>query len=180
MDIDQKFHYHSVSYNETIERLNSNRDGLSSDDARERLDTFGENKIEEKGQKSILKLIIKQFKDFLVLILFIAAIISYITGHMVDVYVIIGVILINAAIGFVQEYRAKKSMESLKNLIKQHAEVMRDNTEEIIEATNLVPGDVIVLKEGQSVPADARIIEQKNFQGFGKRALYHKYNDKCS
>jgi len=163
MDINQKFPYHSIRYNETIERLNSNNDGLSSDDAQERLDKFGKNKIEEKGKQSIFKLIIKQFKDFLVLILIIAAIISYLTGHMVDVYVIIGVIIVNAAIGFIQEYRAEKSMESLKKLIKQNAQVIRDNEKEIIEAANLVPGDIIFLKEGQSVPADARIIEQKNF-----------------
>jgi len=163
MNINQKFPYHSISYKKTIDKLNSQKKGLSSDEAQSRLEAVGKNKIKDKNKKSILKLIIKQFKDFLVLILFIAAIVSYLTGHMVDVYVIIGVIIVNAAIGFIQEYRAEKSMESLKKLIKQNAQVIRDKEEETIKAADLVPGDIILLQEGQSVPADARILEQKNF-----------------
>jgi Ca2+-transporting ATPase len=164
MKIDQEFPYFSVKPEEAIDKLNGNPEGLSKEEARERLEEFGENKLPEKGKTNIFKLIFKQFKDFLVLILFIAAIISYFTGHMVDVYVIIGVILVNAAIGFFQEYKAEKSVESLKKLIKHDATVIRDGNKEIIEATKLVPGDILLLDEGKSIPADARIMEKKNLR----------------
>ena len=111
----------------------------------------------------LFKLIIKQFKDFLVLILFIAAVISYFSGHMIDVYVIIGVILINAAIGFFQEYKAEKSIAALKKLIRHNADVLRDGDKKVVESSELVPGDIIFLDEGKSVPADARLLEVKNF-----------------
>jgi Ca2+-transporting ATPase len=164
MGIDQKFPYHGASVDETIEKLNSRKDGLTNEEVENRRREYGENVLPEKGKTSIWKLIIKQFKDFLILILFIAAIISYLTDHMVDVYVIIGVILVNAAIGFFQEFKAEKSIASLKNLIKQKATVIRDKREHIIEAREVVPGDIIKLGEGNSIPADARIMEQKNLR----------------
>jgi P-type Ca2+ transporter type 2C len=164
MQINQSYPYHSVTSDETINRLGSDINGLSHDTAKERLSRFGANKLPEQRKTNIFKLIIKQFKDFLVLILAIAAIISWLTGHMIDVYVIIGVIFVNAGIGFIQEYRAEKSIESLKKLVKHNATVLRDNERMVVEATNLVPGDIILLEEGQSIPADARIIRKKNFQ----------------
>ncbi len=160
-----KFQHYSVEPDESLSHLNTtDKEGLSSEEAKKRLEEYGENKLPEKGKTSILKLIIKQFKDLLILILFIAAIISYFTGHMVDVYVIIGVILVNAAIGFFQEYKAERSIESLKKLIKHNARVIRDGEEKTIAATQLVPGDIILLDEGKSIPADARIIKKKNLQ----------------
>lgn len=163
--MDQAFPYHSISFEETIEKLEtSSEKGLSNDEAKKRLQKFGENKLPEKGKTSIWKLILKQFKDFLVLILFIAAIISYLTGHMVDVYVIIGVIILNAAIGLFQEYKAEKSIESLKKIVKQNADVLRDGKRQVIEASEIVPGDIVLLDEGKSVPADARVFKKKNLQ----------------
>src|SRR6056297_749254 len=114
MQIDQSFPYHSISFDDTIEKLEtSSEQGLSNEEAQKRLNRYGENKLPEKGKTSIWKLIFKQFKEFLVLILFIAAIISYLTGHMVDVFVIIGVIIVNAAIGFFRECKAERAIESL-------------------------------------------------------------------
>lgn len=164
MNIDQEFTYYSISVEDTIERLGSDKNGLSKDEAEKRLAQFGENKLPEKGKTNIFKLIIKQFKDFLVLILFIAAIISYLTDHMVDVYVIIGVIIVNAAIGFVQEFRAEKSVESLKKLVKQNATVLRGGERNVVDASQIVPGDIVLLEEGKSVPADARVMRRKNLQ----------------
>ena len=163
MKIDQDFAYYNVDAEETINKLNSDRqEGLSQKEARKRLRELGPNKLPEKGKTSILKLIIRQFRDFLVLILFIAAVIAWLSGHMVDVYVIIGVILVNAAIGFFQEYKAEKSIEALKKLIKHDATIIRDGKEKVLTATKLVPGDIIILEEGKSVPADARLLEVKN------------------
>ena len=163
MNIDQKYPYHSIESSEAIEKLQSSEDGLGKDEVKQRRKELGRNVLPEKGSASILKLILKQFKDFLVLILFIAAVISYFTGHMVDVYVIIGVILVNAAIGFFQEYKAEKSIQALKKLIKHSATVLRGGEKKVVEAPELVPGDIIFLDEGKSVPADARLIEVKNF-----------------
>ena len=164
MNIDQHFPFFSIETEEAIERLESDKQGLSQDEADKRLRNFGENKLPEKGKTNIFKLIVKQFKDFLVLILVIAAIISWLSGSMIDVYVIIGVIIVNAAIGFFQEFKAEKSIESLKKLIKHNAVVLRGGEKEILEATKLVPGDIIEMEEGKSIPADARIIRKKNLQ----------------
>ncbi|MFW5819812.1 MAG: HAD-IC family P-type ATPase, partial [Bacteroidota bacterium] len=164
MNIDQHFPFFSIETKEVIDRLDSDKKGLTQDEAKRRLEEFGENKLPEKGKTNIFKLIIKQFKDFLVLILVIAAIISWLSGSMVDVYVIIGVIIVNAAIGFFQEFKAEKSIESLKKLIKHNAVVLRNGEKEIVEAIKLVPGDIIEMEEGKSIPADARIIRKKNLQ----------------
>ncbi len=164
MNIDQKFPYHSVGPDDAVERLNSDHNGLDTEEREKRHREFGANKIEEKEQTSILSLIFKQFKDFLVYILVAAAIISYFAGHMIDVYVIVGVILVNAAIGFFQEFKAEKSIESLKKLISHDATILESGDQKIVEATELVPGDIIVLEEGKSIPADARLLKMKNFQ----------------
>ncbi|MFW5823181.1 MAG: HAD-IC family P-type ATPase, partial [Tangfeifania sp.] len=163
-DINQKLPYHSIDADECIEKLNSSEKGLQQEEANNRFEQFGPNELEEKEQTSVLQLIIKQFKDFLVLILIIAAVIAFLSGKMIDVYVIIGVILVNAAIGFFQEYKAEKSVAALKKLIKQDATVLRDGEEQVISATKLVPGDIIQINEGKSVPADARLLEIKNFR----------------
>ena len=111
--INQQYAYYRDDIEKAFELLESNKNCLDDQEARNRLDELGENKLPEKRKNGLLKMIIRQFKDFLVLILAIAAVISYLTGHMVDVYVIIGVILVNAAIGFFQEFKAEKSVESL-------------------------------------------------------------------
>ncbi|MDZ7740156.1 MAG: cation-translocating P-type ATPase [Bacteroidales bacterium] len=100
MDINQNFPYHSIYADDAINRLKSDKNGLDHDERQKRLQEFGENKLEEKGKTSILSLIIKQFKDFLVYVLLAAALISYFAGHSIDFWVIIGVILVNATIGF--------------------------------------------------------------------------------
>ncbi|MFO8130033.1 MAG: HAD-IC family P-type ATPase [Bacteroidales bacterium] len=164
MEIDQDFAYYRTDKDTTIEKLNSNSEsGLKEAEAKKRLKELGKNELPQKRSTGIFQLAIRQFKDFLVLILFIAAIISYLTGHMVDVYVIAGVILINAAIGFFQEYKAEKSIEALQKLVKHNARILRNGKEKTVEATELVPGDILFLQEGKSIPADARLLEVKNF-----------------
>jgi len=163
-DINQKLPYHSYDAEECIEKLDSSKKGLQKEEVDKRFEQFGPNELEEKEQTSVLQLIIKQFKDFLVLILIIAAVIAFLSGKMIDVYVIIGVIIVNAAIGFFQEYKAEKSVAALKKLIKHDATVIRDGEEHVIPATQLVPGDVIRMDEGKSVPADARLLNIKNFR----------------
>ncbi len=163
-DINQKLPYHSFDADKCIEKLNSSENGLQKEEVKKRVEQFGPNELQEKERTSILQLIIKQFKDFLVLILIVAAVIAFLSGKMIDVYVIIAVIIVNAAIGFFQEYKAEKSVAALKKLIKHDATVIRDGEEYVIPATKLVPGDVIRIDEGKSVPADARLLEIKNFR----------------
>ncbi len=164
MPINQKFPYHSIGPEEAVERLQSDPNGLEKDERRRRLEEFGPNELEEKEKASVLKLILKQFNDFLVYVLLAAAVISYFAGHMIDMYVIIGVILVNAAIGFFQEYKAEKSIESLKKLISHEATILEGGERTIVDITRLVPGDIVLLDEGKSIPADARLLRTKNLQ----------------
>lgn len=116
MEIDQKFNYHFVSKEKVANSLVSDPDcGISHAEAKKRKEKYGANKLPEKGRKTAWKIFIKQFKDFLILILAIAAVISWVIGEMADVYIIAGVILFNAIMGFVQEYRAVKAIQSIKN-----------------------------------------------------------------
>lgn len=160
--LNQKLPYHSFDADECINKLNSYKDGLSEKEVRKRLQKIGKNELPEKGKTNPLILFLKQFKDLLVVILVVAAIIAFIADHLVDVYVIIGVIILNALIGFFQEYKAEKAILSLKSLVKQKAAVLRDGKKITILSKNIVPGDIITLNAGDSIPADARIIEQKN------------------
>jgi len=164
MELNQEFPYHSIEVEETLEKLDTDKKGLSEKEAQARLKKVGENALPDKRRTNPLLLLLKQFKDFLVLILGIAAVIAYFADHMVDVYVIIGVIILNALIGFFQEYKAEKAIRSLKSLIKHKVIVIRNRKEQLIQSARVVPGDIVVLEKGDSVPADCRIIFQKKLQ----------------
>ncbi len=155
---------HSLSLESVIDELRTTTKGLSNKDAQERLRTYGPNEIPEAKSISLFLLILKQFKSWLVIILIIAAIISWLVGHMLDTWVIIVVVFINAGIGFLMEYRAEKAIASLKRMIVKTAKVLRDGELVVITSAGLVPGDVIVLEEGDNIPADGRIIQSKNFR----------------
>ncbi|MGC9310271.1 MAG: cation-translocating P-type ATPase [Candidatus Aenigmatarchaeota archaeon] len=156
--------FHTKSAQEALEMLDSCPNGLSEEEAAKRLEQFGPNELPEKKGTHPAIIFLKQFKSILIYILLIAAGISYVFGHMIDVYVILGVVLINACMGFVQEYRAEKSINALKNMIVPRAKVYRGGELIQIEAKDLVCGDVILLEEGDKIPADARIIESKNLR----------------
>jgi P-type Ca2+ transporter type 2C len=164
MKIDQNQSYHSITADESIDKLSSRMEGLSSDEAGKRLEEYGRNEIPEKGGTNPFLLFIKQFKDFLILILVIAAAIAWWAGHVADVYIILVVILFNAIIGFVQEYKAEKAIMSIKGMVKKKAHVVRDGREKEIPTEEVVPGDIIILTEGSNVPADARLLEKKNLR----------------
>ncbi len=155
---------HSLKTKEILDELVTNSNGLTSEIARERLTKYGLNEIPEGKSISIFLLILKQFKSWLVIILIIAAIISWFAGHVLDTWVIIAVVFINAGIGFFQEYRADKAIASLKKMIVKTAKVLRDGKLITILTSQLVPGDILILEEGDSIPADGRIIQFKNFR----------------
>ncbi len=156
--------YFDKSVEKVIEMLSTKEDGLSEEEVKKRIEKYGKNVLPSKRKTSPIKLFLKQFKDFLVLILVIAAGIAFWADKMTDVYVIIGVIIINAIIGFVQEYKAEKAILSLKKMVSTKTTVRREGDQKSIPSKKLVPGDIIILNEGDSVPADARIIKFKNLQ----------------
>ena len=125
---------------------------------------FGPNELQEGKKKSIAGMLLAQFKDVMILILLAAAIISGIIGDLTDTIVILIIVLLNAVIGFFQEYRAEKAMQALKQMAVTQAKVLRDGNINWLPATALVPGDVVLLEAGNAVPADVRIIESVNLK----------------
>ena len=138
--------------------------GLSDAEAAERRLKHGPNTIPEAGKRHWSILLLNQFKSLLIGILAIAAFISWLTGHGVDMWVIIGIIIINALIGFVQEFRAEKAVEALRNMLAATAKVRRNGTVRVVPASELVPGDIIVLEEGDQIPADALLLEANDLR----------------
>jgi Ca2+-transporting ATPase len=133
--------------------------GLSQQEATARLQKFGPNALQEKKKKPAWMLFLAQFKDFMILILAAAAVISGIVGDLTDTLIILVIIVLNAVLGFVQEYRAEKAMESLKKLTETQTKVLRDGQLLSVPSRDLVPGDVVALEAGNMVPADLRLIE---------------------
>jgi P-type Ca2+ transporter type 2C len=148
-----------LSVEETLKTLNSNLNGLTSEQAQESLLKYGRNELVEEEKAGPLRLFLGQFRDILILILIIAAIAAYYVGDTLDAIVILIVVLINAIVGFIQEYRAEKAMEKLKGLISSEAVVIRNGQEQKVAAGELTRGDIVLLEEGDNVPADLRIIE---------------------
>ena len=151
--------FYRKSANEVIENLGSSMQGLSEKESQTRISTYGLNELQGKKHSRLFSIIIDQFKDFLVMLLIVAAIISLILGHLIEVIVISIMIILTVVLGFFQEYKAEKSLEKLKKRTSRQAVVIRDGSEEKIDATKLVPGDIIVLESGSIVPADIRLVE---------------------
>jgi len=152
--------WHQLSEEQLAKSLDTDRaKGLSREQATERLGTLGPNELAEKRGDSPLKLLLNQFKDFMVLVLVGATIISGLLGEMLDALTIIAIILINGVLGFYQEYRAERSLRALKELSAPFAKVVRDGELLHIPARELVSGDVVLLESGDRVPADLRFVE---------------------
>ncbi|HEC96920.1 MAG TPA: cation-translocating P-type ATPase [Nitrospirae bacterium] len=142
-----------------VEVLKTSPQGLSNEEARKRLREYGPNELVEKKKKTPFEMFLDQFRDFMILVLIGAAVISGIVGEVTDTLVIILIVVINAVIGFVQEYRAEKAMAALKKMAALAATVVRDGQPVDIPASELVPGDIVILEAGKIVPADMRLME---------------------
>ncbi|EDT74926.1 cation-translocating P-type ATPase [Clostridium butyricum] len=151
--------FFSKTTDECLKELNSSMEGLSKEKCTDLLNSVGENILNEKEKKSIWSVFIEQFKDFLVIILIAAAIISALTGNLESTIVIIAVILINAVLGTVQYVKAEQSLDSLKALSAPNAKVIRDDKKVEIASKDVVPGDILLLEAGDLVVADGRILE---------------------
>ncbi|MDD3662995.1 MAG: cation-translocating P-type ATPase, partial [Candidatus Pacebacteria bacterium] len=150
--------------NEVLEKLSSSLSGLSQEESQKRLEIFGLNDFKKKKTLSVPKLIIKQLVSPLIFILMGAVVLTGLLQEWLNMSVIIAAILINAGLGFYREYQAENTLEKLESYIKDRSRVIRDNKEEEIESSLLVPGDIIKLSYGTRVPADARLISTNNFK----------------
>lgn len=156
--------WHTKEIEEIFKILDTDINGLASEEAKRRLTYYGLNEIKSSKKKHPFSMFLNQFKDLMIIILIISAIIASILGKVVDSSVIIAIVILNAFIGFLQEYKAEKAIESLKKLAIPIVTVIRDGKTTNIPSTELVPGDVVFLEAGQIVPADMRLIESVNLK----------------
>ncbi len=157
--------YHSLEKEKVLEHLETSEMGLSSEEAKKRLQLYGENKLKAKKKKSVFALFLEQFKDILVIILIIAAFVTGILLHEIEEAVLIVIILIlNAVLGVYQEWKADKAIEALSRMLSHRNVVVRDGKEIEVDSTSLVPGDIILFEQGDRIPADCRLIEVNNLK----------------
>ncbi|MEW6185305.1 MAG: cation-translocating P-type ATPase [Thermodesulfobacteriota bacterium] len=157
-------HFHQKEWAEVVQDLNTSAEGLSAAEAQKRLTQYGPNELEEKKKKTLFGIFLAQFKDFMILVLMAAAVISGFIGEPSDTIAILVIVILNAVIGFVQEYRAEKAMAALKQMAAPFALVLRDKQPIQIHASELVPGDMVLLEAGRVVPADLRLMEAAQLQ----------------
>ena len=163
--------WHTLIKDEVLRKLKTNEKlGLREDEVIKRQEKYGKNKLKDKQKESIFIKFIKQFNDFMIIILIIAsivsAVISYIQGEndYIDSIIIIAIVMLNAIMGVVQEAKAEKSIEALKEMTPAKAKVIRNGQTIEVNAEELVPGDIVILEAGNYVPADCRIIESFNLK----------------
>ena len=159
-----KREWHSLEINEALSELNTSITGLGTEESKTRLNTYGFNELIAKGKTHPMKLLLTQFKSILILMLIGASIISIITDHIIDALVILIIVIFSAVLGFSQEYRAENALEALKRMLRPSATVIRNGQEIEIPAKEIVPGDIIVVIDGDIIPADARLIQSINLQ----------------
>ena len=151
--------WHQKEITSVVEELQSSSQGLSLEEAQKRLEQYGSNELTEKKKKTPFMMFLDQFKDFMIIVLIAAAIISGFIGDITDTIAIIVIVMLNAVIGFVQEYRAERAMAALKKMAASVATVIRSGVPANIPAAQLVPGDMVSLEAGKIVPADMRLAE---------------------
>ncbi len=157
--------WHVMSIEEVEEKLSTSFDkGLSKDEAQQRLEEYGPNELEQKERKSVFSMLFDQFKDFMVIVLMAAAVISGALGEITDSIIIMLIVILNAILGVVQEYKAEQSLEALKRMASPAAKVIRDGNPDVIPASQLVVGDVVILETGELIPADIRLGQTSNLK----------------
>ena len=157
--------YHCLSIEETFTNLNTCEKGISNNEAEIRLDTFGFNELVEETKTTPLEIFLNQFKSILIVILVIAAGVSgFFLQEYTDMVFILLIVVLNAVIGFIQEYRAEKAVEALKKMVSPICKVIRDGNIKEISANTVVPGDILVIQDGDKIPADGRLIEVHNLK----------------
>ncbi|RPI45608.1 MAG: ATPase, partial [Betaproteobacteria bacterium] len=151
--------FHTLSAEESLRRLESSASGLTTAVAEQRSKRYGPNVLPEAVQRSIARMLLDQFSDFMILVLLAAAVISGVVGEPVDTIAIIVIVVLNAIIGFTQEWRAERAMAALRRMSAPFAHARRDGAVVAVPGARLVPGDIVLLEAGNIVPADVRLIE---------------------
>ncbi len=160
MDLD----WYQKESGEVVGELGSSVKGLSAQEAQNRLKKYGPNELEEKRKKTAVMMLMDQFKDFMIIVLMAAAVVAGVAGKPTDAVAIIAIVILNAIIGFVQEYRADKAMAALKKMAASASTVMRDGRPVDLPSSEIVPGDMVLLEAGQVIPADMRLLETANLK----------------
>ena len=151
--------YYALSHTAVLGELKTKEEGLSSKEAAARLTMYGPNELPKRKSPPLWQLFLNEFKNILVIILIAAAVISLFIGEQFDALLILAIVLLNAIFGFIQEYHSERAIEALEKLLTPFAVVLRDGKKKKISALDLVPGDIVVLAEGDSIPADMRLLE---------------------
>ena len=156
--------YYTNSIDEVLKKLNSSFNGITNNEATIRLNRYGYNELEQKKKNSLLKMIVSQLKDVMIIILFIAALISFFLNETAEAIVILIIIFINTLISIIQERKAENAVEALKNISAHNVKVIREGIKDVISAQNLVVGDIVLLEAGDIIPADLRLLKTSQLQ----------------
>jgi len=157
--------WHSLEASQVVKELDTDtQHGLTQEEVKRRLETYGYNELKREEKVSPLKLFVNQFKNILILILIVAIILSAVVGEVVDSAIIAIIVVFCALLGFIQEYRAERALEVLKKMLTPTITVLRGGKEEEVPSKELVPGDVLLLESGDRIPADARLVENHSLR----------------
>jgi magnesium-transporting ATPase (P-type) len=156
--------WHSLAAEDTLARLDATSAGLSEEEAKRRLDRYGPNRLARARPRSALVRFLTHFHNVLIYVLFGAAFVTAMLGHIADTLVIIAVTIVNAAIGFIQEGRAEQAMNAIRDMLAPHASVLRNGVRTNIRAEDLVPGDIVLIEAGDKAPADLRLLRAHGLQ----------------
>jgi magnesium-transporting ATPase (P-type) len=161
---DHPHHFHGLQADEALVELETDRGGLSADEARRRLDEHGPNRLPEPPRRNVVLRFLAHFHNVLIYVLLGSAAVTAGLGHVVDTVVILAVVLANAVIGFIQEGRAEEAMEAIRGMLAPKSAVLRDGRRRSVGAEDLVPGDIVLLEAGDRVPADLRLFEVRGLR----------------
>lgn len=161
---DQQTDWHTQPLEQLLNQLESSAEGLSTEQAERRRQQQGDNLIETSRKRSLLSMLLDQFRDFMILVLLLAAAISGFIGEPQDTIAILVIVLLNAIMGTVQEFRAERAVAALRQMSAPDARVMRDGQLQTISASELVSGDIVLLEAGDLIPADMRLLESEDLQ----------------
>ncbi|WP_436644268.1 cation-transporting P-type ATPase [Microbaculum sp. FT89] len=156
--------YHAAEIDACLDTLGATAAGLSTSDAAQRLETHGANRLPQPPRRPAILRFLSHFHNILIYVLLGSAVITAVLQHFTDMAVILAVVIANAVIGFIQEGKAERAMESIRGMLAPHAAVLRDGERRSIEAEELVPGDIVLLEPGDKVPADLRLIRAHGLQ----------------
>ncbi len=156
--------WHASEAARALQSLDAGTHGLGRAEAARRLATHGPNRLAEAEPPGVLARLLRQFDNMLLIVLMVAAAVTAAMGHLIDSGVIAAVVVLNAVIGFVQEGKAERALQAIRHLLAPHAVVLRDGIQHDIDAADLVPGDIVLLASGDSLPADVRLIQARNLR----------------